>query len=303
MTKLNEKLLHGAFIGDVDAMRHALLSGANIGALGAKGRGVLHFSVKSKKLGAVKLLIDSGADVNHADDDGTTPLHVSAGDGSLAIARLLIKHGADVGARNNDADAPIHLCVDNPSFVRLLINNGASANVYNRLGLTPLLEACKVNCAASIRLLCSAGADVDGISACHDDQDTALLVAARSGAVESVVELVNFGACVDARNSIGSNALHYAAYSNAALVAEFISDRMPPLIDDRNKYGFTPILVAATNNNVDVAMSLVNKGADVTEIKNCYPDFYESIKVAHERRELKSKALTISGSKESCIGL
>jgi len=95
------------------------------------------------------------------------------------------------------------------------------------------------------------------------DQATPLIAAALESRVEATKLLIARGADVMARNSGGFTALHAAAYSGSAAVANVLLDQKAVLDDARNKAGVTPLFVAAEMNHKDVVELLIARGSDI----------------------------------------
>jgi len=60
----------------------------------------------------VALLLKNGADVDFKDHKGTTPLHYFAQNGRLGMARCLLDNGANLEATDIDGATPLHYAID-----------------------------------------------------------------------------------------------------------------------------------------------------------------------------------------------
>jgi hypothetical protein len=99
----------------------------------------------SLRLACLEALLQGGADANALTISGETPLHYVAlddpDDGRVPFIDLLVRYGADV---NKHPWPPIFglLHEGDSSAVQCLLGHGASADVAQRDGTTPLLMAC-----------------------------------------------------------------------------------------------------------------------------------------------------------------
>ena len=66
---------------------------------------------------AVKQHLATGADVNAKDKFGSTPMHTAARFGQKEVSELLIAKGADVNAKNNDGVTPLDAAIVGIAFV------------------------------------------------------------------------------------------------------------------------------------------------------------------------------------------
>jgi hypothetical protein len=97
----------------------------------------------------------------------------------------------------------------------------------------------------------------------HMSLDSELLEAARKGDVRKVRELLDRGADVDARDKYGWTPLHLAAYRGYAEVARLLLDRGAN-VDARDDVGDTPLHWAAHDGHLDVVELLLEHGADAS---------------------------------------
>jgi len=128
-------------IGDLEAVKQHLATGADVNVKDADGSTPLHYAVSVGEKEVSELLIAHGADVNAKDEDENTPLVWAVRGGEKEVTELLIANGADVNAKGGvNVWTPLH---DAASFgykevVKLLIAKGADLNAKDKNGRTPL---------------------------------------------------------------------------------------------------------------------------------------------------------------------
>ncbi len=198
----------------------------------AAGSGDLRLvdAAKNRNHEAVRSLLQQHIDVNTPQADGATALAWAAHWDDLEAADLLIRAGANVNA----------------------------ANSY---GVTPLSLACTNQSAAMVEKLLKAGADPNGVPA----GTPVLMVAARTGNVDTVKSLLAHAADVNARESArGQTALMWAVAEKHPEVARMLIDHGADL-HAHSTSGFTPLLFAAQQGDLDSARMLLEAGANVNE--------------------------------------
>ncbi len=218
-------------------------------------------AVKSQDQAAVRSLLQEHADVNAAQADGATALAWAAYRDDLATTDLLIRAGADVNAANDYGVTPLSLaCTNrNAAMVAKLLDAGADPNAAQWTGETPLMTCSSTGAVETVKSLLAHGADINAAET--QEGQTALMWAAAEKHPEIVRALVEHGADVHVRSKV------------IPLPEPFIIETPGPLGFNhpttvhfpKTKGGFTPLLFAAQQGDVDSARILLKAGADVNE--------------------------------------
>jgi ankyrin repeat protein len=101
----------------------------------------------------------SGADPNVHDETGATAVMYAAAYGSATDLRLLIDAGAAVNTPNTYGATPLMWAASEPGKLQLLLEHGASVNARAVDRTTALLVAARLGAVESMRLLIAHGAD------------------------------------------------------------------------------------------------------------------------------------------------
>ena len=207
-----------------------------------------------------------------------------------AAVQSLVKQKADVNAVQPDGATALHWLAhwDDVPTAELLLKSGANANAANDAGVTPLALACENGSAAMVDALLKGGANPN---AALLSGETALMTAARSGNLAAVKALIARGASVNAKESThGQTALMWAVSNQHPVVVQTLvengadvhatSDVRPRAVHTGNRFGdrgdskgaltmdlggFTPLLFAARQGDIESGRILLGAGASANE--------------------------------------
>jgi ankyrin repeat protein len=196
-----------------------------------------------------------------------------------------------VNAPQIDGTTALHWAVNHDDFkiADLLLGAGATVSAINRTGVTPMRLAAINGSMAMIERLLDAGADAN--AALTEYGDTALMMAARTGSVDAIQMLLDRGAEIDAvetwggtsalmwaisEHHVGAASMLIEAGASLTVRSKFVSvanrrgaEGTVPEDADPVGYangGFTPLLFAAREGQIDSARRLVEAGADINAI-------------------------------------
>ena len=179
--------------------------------------------------------------------------------------RSLLQERVDLNASQPDGATALSWAVhwDDLETAELLIHAGADVNAANAYGVTPLWLACVNRNAVMVAKLLEAGADSKAVLL--RTGETALMRCAITGNAEAVKSLLAHGADPNAKETRrGQTALMWAIAGRHSAVARALIEHRAD-IRARSKAGFTPLLFAAQQGDVDLARMLLAFGAEVNE--------------------------------------
>ncbi len=240
--------------GDIDAVNRLISEGADVKVENDKGETPLHIAAVWGHKEVVEALLDKGANVNAEDEEGNTPLVLTtdeeiktllqstakllevAKSGNIQEVNSLISEGAKVNVKDQDNKTPLHWAAEkgHKEVVEALLDKGANVDAEDENGDTPLDLATTQD----IRTLLQ-----------NTDE---LLKAAGRGDIDTVNDLINQGASVNATDQDGKTPLHCAAKNSHEEVVEALlgKDGIDVNLADKNKD--TPLHSVLKKGNIDI---------------------------------------------------
>ena len=286
--------LHWATDLDNLPMAQALVrAGANVTAANRYGVTPMYSAAVTGNAAMIELLLNAGADPNVALPEGETPLMTAARTGNVEAVRLLLARGANVNAveRWKQQTALMWAAHEgNAGAATVLIEAGANVNARSVFGWTPLLFAARQGQIETIDVLVAGGARINDTL---PDGTSALVTAVQGLNYEAAVALLKHGIDPDAAAQ-GWTALHQIAWSRrpqrgqnnpgqrphgnvsslqlARALVEHGADinarqTREPSSDmegrnSLNRFGATPLFLAAKSVDVPLMETLLELGAD-----------------------------------------
>lgn len=215
-------------------------------------------------------LIESGADVNFKDRTQQSAYLIATSEGYDQLLDLTFQHGADVASLDSYKGTGLIRSAErgHANVVGRLIQAGVDVDHVNRLGWTALHEAIILGNGTgryvdTVRVLVAGGADAELPSA--TDGRSPLQHATAAGQTDIVATL---------RAALANNPIENAdaAVLQAATSGEAdqlaLAMRAGGNIEARDGENRTPLLLAVTFDNPDVARVLVALGADPDALDN-----------------------------------
>jgi ankyrin repeat protein len=204
----------------------------------------------------LEALLKQHVDVNGPLPDGATALHWATYWDDLKSVELLIGAGANVNAANDDGATPLYLvCVNrNTTLVEKLLAAGANVDAALPSGETALMTAARTGSTEIVRILLAHKANVNSKENTHGQ--TALMWAVAFDHPDVTKALLE----ADAATSIRSGVRHRSVNTGFT-----ISERKAGIVMNTDLGGFTPLLFAARNGDIELGKLLLAAGANVND--------------------------------------
>ena len=268
--------------GDLRVAEVLIAAGASVEAGTRIGHYTpLHIAAKAGRPEVVAALIEAGVDVNVATtNSGATPLHLAASAGSADVIRLLVQHGADVNSGDGAAgQTPLMFAVafNRVDAIRALLEAHADPAVTSKvIDLEALGERNEAMTLRFWELMVGFYGDEAGtVYSPAPSVLEAAIQASRQDDVAPPTEEEKEWLSDYARNkrpgrgraqvstSGGMTALLHAARAGNQEAAMVLLDAGAD-IEQRSAEGVSPLLMALINGRYDLALRLIERGADPT---------------------------------------
>jgi uncharacterized protein len=278
---------------DVTTAELLIRAGASVKAANRYGVTPLYSAAVNGSAAMIELLLEAGADANTPLPEGETALMTAARTGKVDALRVLLAHGADVNVKERWKKQTALMWAaheGNAEAVKLLLDAGARLDDRSIFGWTPLLFAARQGQVGAIKALLDAGAD---INATLPDKTSALITAIQGLNYEAAGILLEYGIDPNAAGQ-GWTALHQLVWSRrpqrgqnnpgqkprgdlssldlARKLVEYGADinarqTREPNSDmegrnSLNRFGATPLFLAAKSCDVPMMQVLVDLGGD-----------------------------------------
>jgi uncharacterized protein len=218
-------------------------------------------AVKNRDAAAVNSLMKQRVNVNTAQADGTTALAWAANRDDLNTADLLIRAGANVNSANDYGATPLTLaCTNrNAAMVEKLLKAGANPNSKMWTGETPLMTCARTGNVDAVKALLTRGAEPNITE--NEQGHTPLMRAVAEKHPDVARALIERGADVHARSKGGFSALLFAAQqgdveSGRILLAAGAN------VDETSPENGTALVLATASNREAFSLFLLENGAN-----------------------------------------
>ncbi len=297
-----------AMKGDIAAVGALIQQKADMNAPQSDGATAIQWAAYRNDLPLAEVLIGAGANIKAANREGATPLYLASLEGSAAMIRRLLEAGADANEVGPQGETPLMLAARSGSLdaIKLLLDYKARINAKDKLrGTTPLMWAVEQSHPAAVKLLIERGADVKASADPDAGGKPRNNLANPKAQRQNSFFGAGFGGGKAATPGAGPQASSPPAKPpapkrSAAEVADALREagvdpdlltgfgldlgNLPPgvdasvLIEQLSQFGFgkqvkdggglTALVLAAREDCLECAQSIVSAGADINQVTN-----------------------------------
>lgn len=228
---------------------HHFMPGVNIDTPGPGGITPLH--VASMAGGGNELIQQASC---HGGVDWVTP--------SAATIQDLVDGGANTGVRTDfSGETPLHMAArySRADAAKKLLDAGADPTVQDNTGRTPLHAAIAADARGVFQILMNHRIAQSTVNVSMNDGVTPLMTAVKLELEEIVEELLANKVDINATDSHGKSALHWAAAVDNPKAANLLI-RHGANVDAQDERNQTPLYLAAREGSYEVARLLLLQG-------------------------------------------
>jgi len=270
-------LLRAAEEGSFGAVQKLVGFGVNLGHTDEDGCTPLHWACKNGHLDVLQMLLEHCNMIGAQDKNGMTPFHYACQSGELETVQFLLESGADSTMKDNFERTPFVVAwqYGHDDLMKLCMpekTNGmpGSANTLptQDLPFWSLVVQRKLDHLESVAASNQADITVREpgtentalhlaiIPRGNEDQDSDISVRL----LQTLLPHVN--GSLDTPDNCGRSPIHLAALYENVNAAKVLLEYEPQL-NEKDRFGLTPLAIAFTNGCFTIATILIEAGADI----------------------------------------
>jgi len=228
-------LMFAVYLDDYENAKLIIDKGANVNIINSNGDVALSMAFSNRNINIIKLLLDNGANVNQQLYYDETVLFEAVDYNEIELIKLLLNYGANVNQQNIDGETVLFKTT-NIDIIKLFIENGANVNILNVDKQNPLMY-----------IIQKKGLNVNN-------------------RMYDIVQLyIDNGININQLDIINNNIMLVIFEKDTRVSSKFIKllINYGINVNQKNTFGFTPLVYAIKDDNIDNINILLDAGADV----------------------------------------
>eukprot|EP00041_Stephanoeca_diplocostata_P012583 m.210636 g.210636 ORF g.210636 m.210636 type:complete len:478 (+) comp19012_c0_seq3:112-1545(+) len=230
----------------------------------SRGNSPLLWAIRYGHSAVVTVLLRHGAWIDRSDAEGWTPLSTAVHEGHVDIVQALVDSGCNIEATENEGYTALMWAAEegHEEIINILLTAGARVDAVNNRGGSALMWALFENKAEAVKLFLDAGADTN----LQDESGfTALHIAAGKGLASCVSLLLEkkHNTNVNVQDGNGVSPLMGAVHRRQLGIVSQLINAGAVLDYQESVTGFTGLIRAIQAGQRDIALTLIDAGADV----------------------------------------
>jgi ankyrin repeat protein len=228
----------------------------------------LHVASLFGNVKAVKILVENKADVNILNNNGSNPLHFASSRGHLEIVKFLVKNGAVLNVKDIRRKNELHYAVMgiiNIELITFLLHKGSIISSAIPEISSPLMDAAIRNRLDVVQILTTRVQQ--NIENSFKMMFNAFVAACVSNNPQVIKHFLKLGILAHAENT--NQILHCLSSSVHDVEDSFKLFLLEGFgVNEKDKFGCTPLHVAASVGNLKILKLLLDKVADIDAQNN-----------------------------------
>lgn len=227
---------------------------------------------KNNQKSVVQMFLKRGGiNVNKRDESGNTPLIYVCLKNARDLVKLLLDNGADANMGNQINRMPLHFAAEtgNSEIIALLVNADADVNCTDNQGVTPLmLMAQNGKTDAALKFIKNPNVDIK----MKDNYNRMAIDYATSCGLRELVKALSQTE-EEHTDAHGNTTLHHACWNNQGEVVKVLLEKDKDNIDQVNDDGESPLMLAVRKSNLVIVELLLAADAktDCANINGVMP--------------------------------
>ena len=259
----NNALHLAAFTGNYNLMEMLMSNGADYQISNARGRTPVEYVSYGKNPQVFKLFLEKDPNILFTKTaEGATLLHFAASAGDTAGFTYLLGKGLDIKTEDDNGANVMHWAMSGGEKAMLgyLSVKGLDYHFISSRGFSPITAAMMYNAKSSVEFLLEHEMEIN--QHFPPENNTLLIEACNSNALEIANYLIGLGADIDAEDANHFTALSWAVINRNRELARLLVEKNADVNHTCNN-GASPFLLAVERDSLPMIQYIAAHGADV----------------------------------------